>query len=251
MAKRRRSPVEAETAEPQLCTIERRLEVLQQVPFFAGLPPEAVERINEHFVEKGYQPDEFIFLEGETAARLYVVASGKVKVLQHTLDGQEVLLDVLAPGEHFGSLTALGDDVYPNTAQAQTGVCALSISAGDFRKLLGAYPSIAVKVLDIVGERLRSAQDRVRQLSAYPVEQRIALTLLRLAEKLGEAHDEGLLIQMPLRREDLAAMTGTTTETASRTLRRLQQEGVVNTGRQWVAIADRERLQELAQTPRG
>ncbi len=139
--------------------------------------------------------------------------------------------------------------MYTNTAQAQTGVCALSINAGDFRALLDAYPSIALRVLDIMTGRLHSAQDMIRQLSAYPVEQRVAFTLLKLAEKLGEAHDEGLLIRMPLSREDLAAMTGTTTETVSRTLRQFQQSGIVNTGRQWVAIADRERLQALAEAP--
>lgn len=249
MAKRRRSPVEAEVAEPHLCTVERRLEILQQVPFFAGLPAEAFERINQYFTERGYQPDEIVYLQGEEAVRLYVVASGKVKVLQHTLDGQQVMLDILTPGEHFGSLSALGDDVYTNTAQAQTGLCALSINAGDFRALLDAYPSIALRVLDIMTGRLHSAQDMIRQLSAYPVEQRVAFTLLKLAEKLGEAHDEGLLIRMPLSREDLAAMTGTTTETVSRTLRQFQQSGIVNTGRQWVAIADRERLQALAEAP--
>lgn len=246
MTKRRRSPVKTEVAEPQICTIDLRLEILRQLPYFTDLSDGAVNNISARFTEKGYQPDEMIYLAGEEATRLYVVASGKVKLLRYTLDGQEVLLDILVPGEHFGSLSALGDPVYPDTAQAQTGVCVLSIDAEDFRQLLETYPAITLRTLDIISQRLRDSQEMVRQLSVSSVEQRLAFTLLKLAEKLGEVHDEGLLIQMPLSREDLAAMTGTTTETVSRTLRRFQQQGLVNTGRQWIAIADRERLQATA-----
>ncbi len=247
MTKRRKSPVVAEKAEPQICTVDLRLEILKQLPFFADLPYETISRINEHFTEKGYQPDEMIYMAGARAARLCVVASGKVKLLQHTPDGQEIMLGILTSGEHFGSLSALGDEVYQDTAQAKTGVCILSINAVEFRRLLEAYPVIALRVMDIIGQRLRDMKEIVRQLSAYSVEQRIAFTLLKLAEKLGEEHEEGILIQMPLSREDLAAMTGTTTETASRTLRRLQEDGIVNTGRQWVAIVDRTQLQALTE----
>lgn len=248
MSKRRTTPVEPEFAEPHMCSTGTRLQILGRVPFFTGLPAEAIERINERFQDRGYNAGEMIYLAGEEAVRLYVVATGKVKLLRHTADGQEIMLDILTPGEHFGSLAALGDAVYPDTAQAHTGVCALSISAEDFRAILEAYPATALRVLDITGARLRDAQERVRQLSAYTVEQRIAAALLKLGEKLGEPHEEGLLIQMPLSREDLAAMTGTTTETASRTLRRFQNDGLINAGRQWVAIADREQLERLAAT---
>ena len=123
----------------------------------------------------------------------------------------------------------------------------LTITAEDFRTILARYPSAALAVLDITQRRLHEAHEMVRQISAYPVEQRIAYVLSRLADKLGEVRDEGLLIQMPLTRDDIAQMTGATAETASRVMSQFQKDGLINSGRQWVAIADPKRLAALAE----
>jgi CRP/FNR family transcriptional regulator, nitrogen oxide reductase regulator len=246
MSKRRKTPLEPETIEPAACTIDLRLEILQQLPFFAGLAAADIASINRQFREYGYRPGETIYLSGDTGTYLYVVAAGKVKLLRHTVAGQDVLLDVLIPGEFFGSLTPRVGDVYLETAQAQTAVCVLAISSHTFRTILQEYPSTAMAILDLTAVRLQEAQETVRQLSAHPVEQRIAVTLLKLAAKLGQNADEGLLIQMPLSRDDLAQMTGTTTETASRIMSQFQREGLVRSGRQWIAIADRSRLESIA-----
>src|SRR5690554_2994369 len=247
MSERRRSPVEPESIEPHMCSLDLRLEIIGKLPFFEGLPPAEIERINQSFREIGYQPGETIFFTGDPAVRLYVVASGKVKLMRHTFTGQDILVDILTPGDVFGSLSTLGDETYPNTAQAQTMVCALAINAEDFRRILATYPTVALKVLDMTSARLNEAQEMVRRLSAHSVEQRIAYTLLKLAEKLGEPQDVGLLIQMPLSREDLAGMTGTTTATASRVISQLQRDGLINSGRQWVAITDVQALREIAE----
>lgn len=247
MSDRRRSPVEPESIEPHMCSLDLRLEIIGKLPFFDGLPPGEIERINQSFREIGYQPGETIFFAGDPAVRLYVVASGKVKLMRHTFAGQDILVDILTPGDPFGSLSTLGDETYPNTAQAQTVVCALAINAEDFRRILTTYPTVALKVLDMTGARLNEAQEMVRRLSAHSVEQRVAYTLLKLAEKLGEPQDVGLLIQMPLSREDLAGMTGTTTATASRVISQLQRDGLINSGRQWVAITDAEALRGIAE----
>jgi CRP-like cAMP-binding protein len=247
MTDRRKSPLKSEGIEPQMCSVDLRLEILSQVPFFAGLPPDAITRINQLFREQGYTAGETIYFAGDPATRLYVVASGKVKLIRHTLGGQDVLLDIMTPGEFFGSLSALGDDEYSDTAQAQTEACVLGIGSEDFRTSLGAYPFIAITVLDIVTQRLKAAHEMVRQLSAHSVERRIAYTLIKLGQKLGEEKEIGLLIQMPLSREDLAAMTGTTTETASRIMSQFQKDNLIRSGRQWVAITDRKRLADLAE----
>lgn len=246
MPHRRKSPVEPEAIEPHMCSVGLRLEILHHVPFFASLPHDAIEQINTRFRDQGFIEEEPIFYAGDPAARLYVVASGKVKLMRHTLAGQDVLLEILAEGDFFGSLSVLGDDVYPDTAIAQTTVCALSIGAEDFRTIMAQYPAVALAVLDITAARLREAHEAIRQISAHSAEQRIAYTLLKLADKLGEPQDVGLLIQMPLSREDIASMVGSTPETASRILSAFQKEGLIHTGRQWVAITDRDRLQEIA-----
>ncbi|MEJ2348330.1 MAG: Crp/Fnr family transcriptional regulator [Anaerolineales bacterium] len=247
MSERRKSPVDAESITPQMCSTDVRLEVLSRVPFFAGLADEDLRRINRLFREQGFASGEAIYFAGDPAARLYVVAEGKVKLMRHTWAGKDVMLDMLAPGEFFGSLSTLRHDQYPDTAQSQTAACVLSIESEEFRDILKDYPQVALKVLDITSERLKSAHETIRQLSVFSVERRIAHTLLKLGEKLGQQDKVGLLIQVPLSRDDLAEMTGTTTESASRVMSQFQKDGLIESGRQWVAITDLEGLESIAQ----
>ena len=246
MSERRTTPLTTETAEPHLCSVATRLQVLRQVPFFASLKPDELDQVNKLFREEGYASGEAIYFAGDPAHRLYVVASGKVKISRHTLGGQDVVLDLLAPGDFFGSLAILGDAVYPDTAQAQTGVCVLGIQAQEFQQILLQYPAVGLAVLQLTAERLQAAHETIRQLSAFPVERRIAAVLLKLSEKLGEPSDEGLLIQTPLARQDLADMAGTTLESASRVMSQFQKQGLIRSGRQWVAITDLSGLTEAA-----
>ncbi|MCX6082122.1 MAG: Crp/Fnr family transcriptional regulator [Chloroflexi bacterium] len=246
MTVRRKSPLEINTTEPHSCSVNLRLQILGQVPFFAGLPREEIEKLNRLFRELGYGPNETIFFAGDPAERLFVVADGRVKLMRHSLTGKNVLLDMLTPGEFFGSLSTLGDAVYPDTAEAQTQTCVLSISTDDFRQILERNQSVVLKVLDITAVRLRAAQERVQQLSALPVDGRIANLLLVLGKKFGRPEAEGLLIQVPLARDDIAAMTGTTPETASRVMSQFQKEGLIRTGRQWVAISNQISLEQIA-----
>jgi CRP-like cAMP-binding protein len=245
MAGRRKSPVRLEHVEAEACTVDLRLDILGRVPFFYDLPPAELEQVNLLFRENGNTPGEVIYHAGDPAAYLHVVADGRVKLIHHTLTGQDVLLDIMIPGDFFGSLIAAGEDIYPDSAVALTPACVLRIEREPFRELLKRYPSVSLALLDITAGRLRQSQEMVRQLSAHSVEQRIAHVLLRLAAKVGEESEAGLLIQMPLSRDNLAEMAGTTPESASRVMSQLQKEGHIRSGRQWVAIADVAGLQAL------
>jgi CRP/FNR family transcriptional regulator, nitrogen oxide reductase regulator len=246
MANRRHIPLEPEPIGPQMCSVELRLDILRRVPFFSGVAAENIAAINGRFHERSYAAGEAIYMAGDSAVRLYVVAVGKVKVTRHTLAGQDVVLDILAPGELFGALSTLGDAEYPDTAQALTPSCVLEIAAEDFQAILQGYPTVALAALDIVAGRLQIAHEQIRQLSAQPATSRVAAALLALGRKLGEPRDGAVLIEMPLSREDLAAMTGATVETVSRIMSKLRTQGVIRSGRRWVAIADHDRLAALA-----
>lgn len=245
-AMRRSTPLDVEAAEPHTCTVDLRLALLGQVPFFAGLPQPEVARINLSFHDLGFEAGELIYAAGDEAKRLYVVLVGKVKLVRHTLAGQDVVLDLHGPGDFFGTLSILGDNEYPDTAYAQTGCCVISIEAADFLAIMQRYPPVALAVLEIVQQRLRAAQDLIRQLSAEPVESRIAAALLRLADRMGQVERDRILIQAPLSRQDLADMVGTTLETASRVISQFRKAGLIESGRQWIAIRDRQKLETLA-----
>ena len=242
---RRKTPLDNDHIEPHMCDLDLRLYILGRLPFYKGLPPTVIREINGMFIERGFQPGEVIYFEKSPAERLYVLADGNVKLMRHTVSGKEVMLDILGQGEFFGGLTQGANDFYSETAQAHTPVCTLSIGGGDFRQVLVDNPPVALKVMDIIAERLVAAREMMHLLSVASVEQRLAHVLLKLGEKLGEPNEVGQLIQMPLGRGDLAELTGTTAETASRVMSQFQKEGLIQTGRRWVAITDKNELASI------
>jgi CRP/FNR family transcriptional regulator, nitrogen oxide reductase regulator len=244
---RRRSPVELHSITPQQCTHDVLLMVLHQTPFFAPLLHEDVQQIASRFRQRDYSAGELIHHYGHPAERLEIVAAGTVKLTRPTTTGRDVLLDVLGPGSLCGGIDLLGQETYPDSAMANTDCCILIITPSEFRDILQAYPTAAVAALEYVSGRLRSAHDSIEQLSAYPVERRLAATLIKLGRRLGREDDEGLLIDMPLSRQDLADMTGATVETVSRVLSRFRQDGLINSGRRWVSIVDHPGLERLAE----
>lgn len=246
MAARKRSPLEIKTTEVSQCTISERLKILRRVPFFQDLSSTEIEWVNSLFHEQDFKVDEAIYLSAEPAEKFFVVADGRVRLLRHSMTGRDILLDLLTSGEYFGAHSMQGKDVYPDTAQAQTDCCILVIGRETFQQILKRYPSVSLKMIEIMARRLLSANERVHQLSVMAMEGRIASLLLMLGEKFGEQGEVGLLLQVPLSREDLAGMAGTTTETASRVMSQFQRDGLIKSGREWVAVTNREGLEEIA-----
>jgi CRP/FNR family transcriptional regulator len=222
------------------------VEVLRQVPLFASLTDDQIAVAADWFRAETFAPDTMIFLEGDPADRLWVVSSGQVKIVKHTSDGQENLLEVITPGEMFGGAGLLLA-THPATAVAMTATTALSIERGAYLQLIRQYPDIALRIIDLLGERLQAAM-KMRALAVERVDVRLANILLKLCDKVGKPIDEGTRINLPLSRQDLADMAGTTIETAIRVMSRLRKEGLVHTEPGgYVVVLDRQRLQRLSE----
>ena len=247
MVTRRRTPVEPVTIEPHHCTPAEQRRLLGETPFFAQLPPASVDQVAASFRQADYADGEAIYYSGDPANRLSIVAAGMVKLVRPTSEGQDVLLDILGPGDYFGTLAELGDAAYREDAIAHTQCCILYTTGDEYRRILQHYPQVALATLDLVAARLRSAQETIEQISAYPVEQRVATTLVRLAKRVGRQDNDGILIEMPLSRQDLADMTGAKVETVSRVMSDFRRSGIVESGRRWIAIRDAAALAAIAQ----
>jgi CRP-like cAMP-binding protein len=246
MTERRRSPVERVTVSPLHCTPAELRRILAGTPFFAPLPVDDVDRIAANFRQTDFRAGETIHRAGDAATRLAIVAAGMVKLSRPTADGQDVVVNILTAGDYFGSLADLGDAVYTEDATAQTDCCILMATAQEFHELLERYPAVALATLQLVAERLRDAHQSIEQLSAYPVERRVAATLLMLADRVGRSEGAGILIEMPLSRQDLADMTGAKVETVSRIMSEFRRTGLVESGRRWIAVTDPTGLADLA-----
>lgn len=231
---------------PHQCPRPVRLYVLSRAPYFLGLGEAELDRIDARMRTLTFAPDAPIYRAGEPAEALYVVAGGRVKLSQVTAGGTETVTDLLVPGELFGTMSTLGEPIHHQTASALVGTCVLRIGQDDFRAVLAEQPRIALRVLDDVAARLTRAETDVGSHGSASVEQRVASALLRLADKLGEDRGaEGIMLEVPLSRADLAGLARSTPESVSRVMSRWKKQGVIDSGRRWTALRDRPRLEAL------
>jgi CRP-like cAMP-binding protein len=222
------------------------VEILRQVPLFASLTNDQIAAAAEWFRVEAFDQDALIFLEGDPADRLWVISTGQVKIVKHTSDGQENLLEVITPGEMFGGAGLLLA-THPATGVAMTPTTALSIEREPYLRLIHQYPDIALRIIHLLGQRLQAAM-KMRALAVERVDVRLANILLKLCDKVGAATDEGTRIDLPLSRQDLADMAGTTIETAIRVMSRFRKDGLVHTEPGgYIVVLDHERLQLLSE----
>lgn len=209
---------------------------LASLPLFKGLDDRALNDALRLASHRSYTAEAFIFHQGDPAEYLYLLSAGEVKLSQLTPDGQQVILRYAVPGEAFAVIAVLSDATYPVTAQAVQTSQVIFWDKESINRLMLRYPAIAVNAIGIMARRVREFQDRMRELATERVERRIARALLRLARQTGKKTPEGVLIDIPLSRQDLAEMTGTTLFTVSRTLRQWEERGLVKSGREQVLI---------------
>jgi len=246
MSDKRETPLSIPTLKEHHCTVDLRLDRLRMVPFFLDLSEEQLREVNQKFTANHYSKGEVIYRQGDTSTMLRVVVAGNVKLAAHTMEGESVLLDMLQPGDFFGNPSAAGKDGYNETAETQTSACILSIRISDFREIMNRYPSVAMSVLDITTNRLSESRQRIQHLSTLPVTKRITHILVMLGNKFGEESRHGLLIQLPLSRKELADMAGTSTATASRVMSKFQEDDLISSGRQWIAIKENSELLRIS-----
>jgi CRP-like cAMP-binding protein len=209
---------------------------LEEVRLFDGLSKTDLASV----LEKGYihqlDDGEYFFHQEDPANRIYVLFEGKAKLSQLTPEGDQIILGYIGLGQSFGVIALLKDMTYPVSAQAVLQCKALVWDRETLHQLVERNPKIALNTLHILATQIRNFQQKIRELSTQRVERRIARTLLRLAQQTGVKTEVGVLIDLPLARQDLAEMTGTTLYTVSRTLKKWEKQGLIQSGRETVII---------------
>jgi CRP-like cAMP-binding protein len=178
------------------------------------------------------------FFQGDPATRFYIVLQGRVRLTQVTAEGQQVILRFITPGEGMGIVAALSGMVYPASAEALDACRALMWEGEVVAALMERYPRLALNGMRLLAQRVREFQDRLRSLATERVERRLARMVLRLARQSGHKVADGILIDLPLSRQNLAELIGTTLYTVSRILSQWEGQGLVETGRERVFIRD-------------
>src|SRR5919112_4071262 len=172
---------------------------------------------------------------------------GWSRAISTTSFGKQVVVRYVTPGEIFGIAMAMGRSTYPATALAVLDSLALVWPSAAWPRLVARHPSLAVNTIQTVGSRLQDAHTRVVEMSTEQVERRVAHALLRLAQQAGRKGEDGIRIDFPISRQDVAEMTGTTLHTVSRLLSAWEDQGLVEGGRQKISLLDPHKLFMLAE----
>ena len=212
------------------------VEHLQRAGLFQGIALADLERIAQAARRRRISAGTFLFHQGDPAEMSYVTVQGRLKLTQITPEGHEVILRYVGVGEMTGATAVFGETAYPASAEAVEETIVLGWDNETMIDLIEQHPRLCLNVLHLLSVRLQELQDRLREMSTERVERRIARTLLRLVSQLGRKAETGVLIDLPLTRQDLANMTGTTLYTVSRTLSRWEEEGIIEAGREKVLI---------------
>lgn len=216
---------------------------LAKVQIFSGLTESELAFLSQRAVPRHFSPGDTIFSEGEACAGLYVVESGHIRIFKSSAGGREQVLSIEGPGSSVAELPVFDGGNYPASVTAIDSATLLFLSKQDFQALCLAHPQVALKVLRVVGARLRRLVGIIEELSFTTVRHRLASLLLRLARDHGKRTIEGVEISLPASNQELASQIGTVRELVSRNLSRFQSEGLLRIDGRNVIIHDLKGLE--------
>lgn len=214
---------------------------------FEGIAAADLDRIISQARSIRIARDQPVFEQEQEAHSFFLLLDGHVRVVKSTPDGQEVTVRYISPGELMGIAAALGLTTYPANAVAAVDCVVLAWPSQLWPTFATSFPSFSANTYKVVGSRLQDAHTRVVEMSTEQVEQRVAHALLKLVKQSGKKTEEGILIDFPISRQDVAEMTGTTLHTVSRLLSAWEDQGLVKSSRQRVVVIEPHRLLVIAE----
>jgi CRP/FNR family transcriptional regulator len=212
--------------------------VLRKTPLFAGLTEQEMQSLAARVNKKHFQRGELLFSEGDSCTGLFLVASGQIRIFKLSPAGREQVLAVEGPGSSFAELPVFDGGNYPASASALEDADVLFISRKDFQNFCREHPEVALKVIAVVGSRLRRLVGIIEDLSFTTVRHRLIALILRLLQAGGTASKEGVRVELTKTHQDLAAELGTVRELVSRNLSRLQAEGFLEVDGRRIIVKD-------------
>ncbi len=214
---------------------------------FDGLPAIALEEVIARARVQTLPRGARVFNQGEAIERAHALLSGAVRISQAGSDGEQVVIRFIGPGEIFGSVAIFTDHRYPADGTTMVESIEVSWRRAELLDLVATHPQIALNLVRIIGRRLGELQERMREMATQRVDCRIANALLRLAQQAGRASERGTQITFPLRRRDIADISGTTLHTVSRTLSNWKRQGLVIDEKPGLILTSPERLRQATE----
>jgi CRP/FNR family transcriptional regulator len=222
--------------------------VLEKAALLSNLSREELRTLAARTVRKLFSAGELLFSEGEPCSGLHIIARGKVRIFKTSVSGREQVLAVNVPGESVAELPVFDGGAYPASAVATEDTEIAFISRRDFHAYCMEHPEVPLKVLSVVGARLRRLVGIIEELSFTTIRQRLIAMLVKLAQSEGKKTVRGVEFRLPATHQELANQLGTVRELISRNLMRLQAEGVLDIDARQIVVRDLKGLSTLLES---
>jgi CRP/FNR family transcriptional regulator len=222
--------------------------VLGKTALLSNLSQPELQTLASRTVRKLFSAGELLFSEGEPCNGLHIIARGKVRLFKTSVNGREQVLSVNVSGESVAEIPVFDGGPYPASAVALEETEIVFISRRDFNAYCLEHPEVPLKVLTVVGARLRNLVGIIEELSFTTIRQRLISTLLKLAQSEGRKTAHGIEFQLPASHQELANQLGTVRELIARNLMRLQAEGLLDVDARQIVVKDVKGLNALLDT---
>lgn len=219
----------------------------RKAPIFSVLDNDQLAVVMSSIIRRKYKKGQIVFFEDDVSDKFYIINSGKIKIFKYTKEGKEQILYILSEGDFIGYLSLLKKGKFDFNAEALEDVNVCMLTKDDFDKIVKKTPEISLRILENLHDRLVSLENLVQTLSTKDIETRIAAILKNFAKEFGREDGTGIVIDMPLSREEMANYIGVTRETMSRKLSSMEDDGVIELiGNRKIVIRDLHLLEELS-----
>ena len=216
-------------------------ELLKSIPYFAGLSSAELDSIKPHVLERKAERGEIILYDGEPAEALFFVISGAVKVFKTSVDGKDQILSIVRPGESFNDAPIFDGGTNPASVQAIVPTVLYELRKSELGAILQHHQQIAINTIKVLAGRVRQLVSLVEDLSFKHVIGRVAKILLNNAA-------DGTNPGLRLTQQEMAALAGSAREVVGRSLKSLEEDGIIRLERHRIVIANKAALRELVES---
>jgi len=225
-----------------------RRELLSRAPLFEGLAAAALEELEKVAFVKTLVARQPLFHKGEPGRQIYVVVSGRLRVVTTSAEGGDQQFAIMNPGDVVGDVALLAGGLRTATVVAIEDCEVLGLDRREFFAALRAHPDLAIHLLQVLAERLRRLSVLLEDRVFLSARARLAKKLLALADAYGRAGPGGERIDLPVSQTELGTMVGTSRETVAKEMMRWKRRGVLTSQGTYHTIMERSELEAEAST---
>lgn len=224
-----------------------KLWYLKNLDMFSHLREEDINTIDKYTNMREVKKKEKLYFQGSLDDNFYILKKGSVKIIKHSPQGNDIILDILSGGTIFGEMSASDPTEKDESAEVIEEGLICTLKKDDFERLIQIVPGLEIKISKMMGLKHRKIESKLLELIFCTVEQRLAKTFLNLLDDFGVPDNGGYLLKIKLTHKDYADLIGSTRETVTTTLNGLKNEGLIDFKGKYVLIQSMEKIRALAE----